>query len=275
MCRWRWVPLLSLCLSFSYLNLSDYRPEWKGRIDRRRRRKKKKKKKENGPESADAEVLWLLLWVTWSLPEVALVRSRHAIHRGVRETRRLRRHTHLPSTKPLLYGGRPALNFAQQPSSVVGDVVLWCSTTAWHAVWLSQSQVTLFSDCFQSPAKTLCGFKLCVEAIKTVLIIIPVALRVWGATLEGEAPAERSIFFLHLVISRPLEPEILKLGYKSFTLQWKWINMLISPITPPKEKTPKSGVCPLGKSPIRINPLPRGSQWAAEQLCVHWPAERR
>ena len=106
------------------------------------------KKKRNGPESVDVEVLWLLLWVTWSLPEVALARSRHAIHRGVRETRRLRRHTHLPSTKPLLYGGRPVLNFAQQPSSVVGDVVLWRSTAVWHAVWLFQSEVTLFSDCF-------------------------------------------------------------------------------------------------------------------------------
>lgn len=71
-------------------------------------------------------------------PEVVLVRSRHAIHRGVRETRRLRRHTHLPSTNPLLYGGRPILNFAQQPSSVVGDVVLWCSTTLWHTSWLFQ-----------------------------------------------------------------------------------------------------------------------------------------
>lgn len=63
------------------------------------------------------------------LLEVVLKRSRHAIHRGVRETRRLRRHARLPSTKPLLYGGRLVLNFAQQPSSVVGDVVLWHCTT--------------------------------------------------------------------------------------------------------------------------------------------------
>lgn len=210
----------------------------KGKNWSKKEKEKKKKKKENGPESADAEVLWLLLWVTWSLPEVALVRSRHAIHRGVRETRRLRRHTHLPSTKPLLYGGRPALNFAQQPSSVVGDVVLWCSTTAWHAVWLSQSQVTLFSDCFQSPAKTLRGFKLCVEAIKTVLIIIPVALRVWGATLEGEAPAERSIFFTF--------GDITSFGARNFKIRLQILHTTVKmdkyanfPHHPTQRKNPK------------------------------------
>lgn len=67
--------------------------------------------------SVDGEALWLLLWVTWSFPEVVLVRSRHAIHRGVRETRRLRRHTHLPSTKPLLYGGRRQAHFTFCPAT--------------------------------------------------------------------------------------------------------------------------------------------------------------
>lgn len=40
--------------------------------------------------------------------------------------RRQTRHTHLPSTKPLLYGGGwPIQIFAQQPRSVVGDLPLW------------------------------------------------------------------------------------------------------------------------------------------------------
>jgi hypothetical protein len=62
-------------------------------------------------------------------PEVVLVGSRHAIHRGLKEMCRRRRHTHLPSSKPLLHGeGRPTLNLAQQPGSVVQDVVLWCTS---------------------------------------------------------------------------------------------------------------------------------------------------
>lgn len=138
MCRWGWAPLLSLCLSFTHVSLLDYRLEYQGRIDWRRRK------------------IMGLMCGCWSpvtapvghmvLPEVVLKRSRHAIHRGVRETCGLRRHTRLPSTKPLLYGGRPVLNFAQQPSSVVGDVVLWHSTTVWRNSYLFQSEITLFLD---------------------------------------------------------------------------------------------------------------------------------
>lgn len=100
------------------------------------------------------------------LPEVVLVRSRHAIHRGVWETRRLRRHTHLPSTKPLLYGGRPVLNFAQQPSSVVGDVVLWRSATVWHTSWLFQSEITLFSDYFKVQRRLCMSIKFVLRWLK-------------------------------------------------------------------------------------------------------------
>lgn len=105
------------------------------------------------------------------LPEV--VRSRHAIHKGVWETRRLRRHTHLPSTKPLLYGGRPVLNFAQQPSSVVGDVGLWCSNTVGHFSMFPIRNRTIFR-LFQSTAKTPSDYKVCVEMVKIVFMLFNV-----------------------------------------------------------------------------------------------------
>lgn len=131
--RWRWFPLLSLYLNFTY-----FEPLWllagiKGKNWLKKKRTGGKMDLMYGCRSPVTASLGHMVF-----PEVVLVRSRHAIHRGVRETRRLRRHTHLPSTNPLLYGGRPILNFAQQPSSVVGDVVLWCSTTLWHTSWLFQ-----------------------------------------------------------------------------------------------------------------------------------------
>ena len=136
-----------------------------------------------------------LVWMTplghVVFPEVVLLRSRHAIHRGVRETRPLRRHTHLPSTRPLLCGGRPALNFAQQPGGVVGDVVLWCSTALWHTSGLFFQPEILIFWLFQTTAKRFTSV--------SELNLLQDCWNCWlRATLAATAPVETFFFSLGL-----------------------------------------------------------------------------
>lgn len=58
------------------------------------------------------------------------VNSRHAMHRGFEKHIKydVTNINHSPSDSCTRAGGRPVLKFAQQPHSVVGDVVLWCSS---------------------------------------------------------------------------------------------------------------------------------------------------
>lgn len=221
-------------------------------------------------------VLWLLLWVTWSPPEVVLVRSRHAIHRGVKETRRLQRHTHLPSTKPLLYGGRTGLKFAQQPNSEVGDVVLRRSTTASYTSSLFlRSEVALLSDYFKMRRRIWAGgiwFKARVKNLEIVWSIIK--FRIMKVSVQAKSRAETP-FHWKKILKRKNPGVIfvfwvqnllkIRLQILQTTLKMEK-NMLISPLPPLR-----IGACRLGNSPIRIN---GGGQWAVEQLCFHWPVGR-
>lgn len=67
---------------------------------------------------------------------------------------------------------------------------------------------------------------------------------------EAEAPAEISLFTVGDITSLSFWVlSVEKLGYKSTTLQWNWMNMQIWSKPPPPKKT--SEVCHLSKSPIR------------------------